>query len=93
MTKETLVAILGRTPGVEGKKNKFDVAEGHEVTFYLGRPGQAMQVGGVDQCLLDDVFVELRTREGKAVVFAAYDDITVVAARPPRDGTTRRAGF
>ncbi|MCS6798784.1 MAG: hypothetical protein NZ898_09675 [Myxococcota bacterium] len=93
MTREILASILARAPGVEGRKNRFEIAEGHELTVYVGRPGQAMQLGEVGSCILEEGFVEVRARDERLVAFVRYDDVSVVAVRPPRAGVSRRAGF
>ncbi|MCA9578762.1 MAG: hypothetical protein R3B40_01705 [Polyangiales bacterium] len=96
MNRSTLENILDRASGVtRATKNgsEFEVEEGHRVTFYLGRPGQAMEISDVQRCQLHDDFVELASGESETVTFVEYDAIHALAAKPPKGDAKRRAGF
>ena len=95
MNRSTLENILDRASGITRAKNgsEFDVEEGHRVTFYLGRPGQAMELPDLQRAKLHDDFVELTGNESETVTFVDYEAIHAVAAKPPKGDAKRRAGF
>ena len=95
MNRSTLENILDRASGVTRAKNasEFEVGEGHRVTFYLGRPGQAMEISDLQRAKLHDDFVELTGNESETVTFVDYEAIHAVAAKPPKGDAKRRAGF
>ncbi|MCA9536915.1 MAG: hypothetical protein KC593_24700 [Myxococcales bacterium] len=96
MNRSTLENILDRASGVtRGAKNGsvFEVEEGHRVTFYLGRPGQAMEISDLQRCTLHDDYVELASGESETITFVEYEAIHALAAKPPKGDAKRRAGF
>ena len=99
MNRTTLERILDHAEGISrengGSKDasEFGIQEGHRVTFYLGRPGQAMEISDVSQCVLHEDFVEVSERESDNTSYIEYDAIHAVAAKPPKGEARRRAGF
>lgn len=96
MNRSTLENILDRASGVtraEKNGSEFGVEEGHRVTFYLGRPGQAMGISDVQRCRLHDDYVELFSGETETVTFVEYEAIHALSAKPPKGEPGRRAGF
>jgi hypothetical protein len=93
MNRSTLESILDRVGGVKKKGSEFEVEEGHRVTFYLGRPGQAMEISDLQRCVLHDEYVELASGESETTTYAEYDAIHALAAKPPKGDARRRAGF
>lgn len=92
MTRETLVEILKRAPSIKGSKNAFEVAEDHEVTFYLAEPGRAMAVPHVRAVDLGETIIELRALD-MGHVFTTCEAVFAVAVKPPRSDASKRAGF
>ncbi len=93
MDRKTLAEILSHAPGIEHAKSRYEVAEDHRVTFYLGQLGRAMAVGEVAACVLDDAFIEIILREDGATLWVDYDTVTAVADRTSRPAAERRPGF
>lgn len=94
MTRQTLAKILEAAEGIAAADGgRYEVADKHRVTFYIGRPGQAMAVSEVAACALEDDFVRVVTREHGTSLFVEYDAVHAVADRPPKDREERRAGF
>jgi hypothetical protein len=92
MDRDTLLRILTHAPGLTGNEPRFEVAEDHRVTFYIGRPGRAMEVTDARAVLVESDFVAFdRGTEGAFYVAAA--DINGVASRPTEAKSERRAGF
>lgn len=93
MERMVLAEILGNAPGVEREGDAFKTASGHRLSFYVGQPGQAMVIGDVVTCQLQDSYLELVTRETGATIYLAYDAIHGLSRRPPDPKEERRAGF
>ncbi len=94
MTRDVLRKILARAPGVEAKKDHYEIGKEHHLSFYLGEPGRAMVVGEIERIAIDDDdVVEVATRETGTTVYIPYDVIQAVAIKPPKEEEQRRAGF
>jgi hypothetical protein len=88
MQRETLETILQRAEGIELDGDQYKVAESHDVTVLLGRPGQAMPVPHVVCLRLEGTHVELTARE-RGTLYTTYDAIHALldSAKQKRDGT------
>lgn len=93
MDKAILRSILGQAQGVTADGSAYEVAEKHRLTFYIGRPGQAMVVSDVASCRLEDHFVAIVSRESGATIYVEYETIHALSDRPPAPDLSRRAGF
>ena len=92
MTRETLLEIARRAHGTEAS-GSIKFSEDHEVSFYLGEPGQAMAVRRVSECKLEKDFVEITALDPEAHWYVAYDAVFGLASKPSKDRSNRRAGF
>ena len=89
-----LARILELAPGVTASKNRFEVAEHHRLTLYIGEPGQAMVVPEVAACVFEDGFLRVETRDTGTHLFFEYAAVHGVSDRPPAASAgARRAGF
>lgn len=94
MDRTTLTRILEHAEGISGSGHKFEVAEKHRVTFYIGEPGEAMTVADVAVCsLTEDSFLVLTTRDSSTTYYVEYSSVVAIANRPPTEEFGRRAGF
>ena len=79
MDRTTLGRILESADGVlTAKGDRYEVAEGHRISFYLGDVGEAMIVRDVATCVNGEHFVTLVHREDSVSLF-----------RPPPGRRTR----
>lgn len=92
MTRDHLLEILKRTPGVKETKKGFDVTEGHELSFYIGGHGQSTLIGEVKHLIAETAHVEATVTD-RRTFFIPYESITMCSARAPRDTAERRTGF
>lgn len=92
MDRETLVRILGQASGVTGKEPRFEVAEGHRLTLYLGRPGRAMEVTDIRTVTLESDFVAIE-HAAEDTLYCATEDLHAVSVRSTQAKAERRAGF
>jgi len=89
-----LAKMLELAPGVTASKNRYEVAEAHRLTLYIGEPGQAMIVPEVAVCVLEDHFLHIETRDTGTHLFFEYESVHGVSDRPPAGSTPpRRTGF
>jgi hypothetical protein len=91
MTRDLLVEVLGRIPGVEIHDKEFTIADGHHVHFYLGQPGQAMVVRDIENGTLDGAFLTFTTRDKSASFYTEYGAVHAIATVPAKK--EGRAGF
>src|SRR5262249_31703312 len=80
MTKDLLQTILGRSPSVEDRKKAFETKDGHELSFYLGTPGQAMVVSEVKRVVLEAAHVEVGTGD-RRTIYVPYESVIGIAAK------------
>lgn len=93
MDRTTLGRILESADGVlTAKGDRYEVAEGHRISFYLGDVGEAMIVRDVATCVNGEHFVTLVHREDSVSLFVEHSLIRAVAATPSKSGG-RRPGF
>jgi hypothetical protein len=93
MERSTFEAMLDAAEGVERNGTDCTVEEGYGLSFYIGEPGQAMEVSEVAALTLHDGFCEATSREHHAVYFVEYSSLHGLSIRPPSGGGGRRAGF
>lgn len=78
---------------MEEAKKAFDVKDGHEVSFYLGTPGQAIVVVDVKRVVLEPQHVEIATAD-RRTFYVPFESVIGLAARAPRDAeAARKTGF
>lgn len=92
MDRTTLTRILEACEGVTGKDDTYEAGEHQRLTFYLGRPGDAMVVSDVVSCVNGAHFVKLVVRDDGTALYVEHDSVAAVSVRPPK-GTGRRPGF
>jgi len=94
MDRDSLRAALTEVEGIEVSGDRFQVADGHDVTFYLGQDGAAMQVDHVARGRLADgyVLVERRPPKDDRIV-VGWDGVQGFRVSPGVDRAERRAGF
>ena len=85
--------MLEAASGVERDGDAYSVAEGYNVSVYIGDPGQAMEVSEVVAIRLQEAFCETTSREHHTVYFVEYSSLHGLCVRPPSGGGGRRAGF
>jgi len=93
MERPTLEAMLDAATGVDRNGNDYTVAEGHSLSVYIGKPGQAMEVSEVILLRLDGAFCAATSREHNSVYYVEYSSLHGLCVRPPSGGGGRRAGF
>lgn len=92
MDRDTLVHVLTHAPGLTGTAPRFEVAEDHRVTFYIGRLGRAMEVADARAVLVEGQFVAL-DRGDEGLLYVAADDVHGVACKAVKAKSERRPGF
>lgn len=93
MERSTLARILSSAAGVTAaKEDRYEVAEGHKLSFYLGEVGEAMIVRDVATCVNGEHFVTLVHREDGVSLFVEHAMIRAIAATPSKS-SGRRPGF
>jgi len=94
MDRDTLRAALAEIDGIEISGDRFEIAAKHGVTFYLGRPGSAMQVDQVARGTLAEAFLLLERRPPKDDrVVVGWDAVQGLRVAPEDDRAERRPGF
>jgi hypothetical protein len=94
MERPTFEAMLEAADGVERQGDDYSVAEGYNLSVYIGEPGQAMEVSEIESLRLDTAFVEATSREHETVYYLEYSSLHGLRVRPPTGGRAgRRAGF
>jgi hypothetical protein len=92
MDRDTLVRIFTDAPGLNGKEPRFEVAEDHKVTMYIGRLGRAMEVSDIQAVELGSDYVTI-DRGAEGAFYVASEDVHGVSVRPTKAKSERRAGF
>jgi hypothetical protein len=93
MDRTTLARILGSAAGVTAAKDdRFDVAEGHKISFYLGELGESMVVRDVATVINGESFVTLVHREDGVSLYVEHALVRAIAATPSKSAG-RRPGF
>jgi len=85
--------MLEAASGVKRDGDGYKVAEGFNLSLYIGEPGQAMEVSEVAAIRLQEAFCEASSREHHAVYFLEYSSLHGLCVRPPSGAGGRRAGF
>lgn len=93
MDQTILRKILDSAQGVSLVAGAYEVSEKHRVTFYVGRPGQAMVIADVASCRLEEGYTSIVSRESGTTIYVEYEAIHALSDRPPTAETSRRAGF
>lgn len=93
MDASTLAQILEAADGVTGGESRYEVADDHRATFYLGRPGQAMEAGDVLTIALGDGFVALTRRDDEGTLYAPIESVAALKVRRAKSDEGRRTGF
>jgi len=93
MTRDVLSKLLSSAPGVQQTGDTFEVADGHHLTLYVGRPGQAMVVGEVTHGAFEDGILRVTTRPEGTLYWIELDALHGVALEPPAPERERRTGF
>jgi hypothetical protein len=88
MQRETLEAILGRTSGLERSDGRWKSVEEHEVSAYIGRPGNAMALQGVLSIGLYDTHLELEVKD-RGTFYTTYEALHAVLVGPRKERTSR----
>ncbi|MFK7998078.1 MAG: hypothetical protein AB8H86_00725 [Polyangiales bacterium] len=73
--------------------DEYGSVEGHRLSFYLGRPGQAMVLGPIESVELADDLVILTRTSDSSTLLIAYDAVHGVASTPVEAKSERRTGF
>lgn len=90
MEAVTLGNILAHASGVDLKGNIYETAEGHRLSFYIGRGGQAMVLSDILKVELHEGFVRLERRQADGTLYFELSVVHGVAIRRPEDS---KAGF
>ncbi len=93
MEANTLAKILDAADGVTGGAERYEVAEDHRVTFYLGKPGQAMEARDVATIAVGDGFLALTRRDEEGTLYAPLTEVAAVSVRKAKTDEGRRTGF
>jgi hypothetical protein len=94
MQRETLEVILGRAPGMErksdedGKVARFTTLEAHEISVYIGRPGNALALQGVLSIALLDAHAEIEAKD-RGTFYTTYEAVHAVLVGPRKEKNTR----
>lgn len=93
MERSSLAKILADIPGVENKKDDYQVSAEVRLDVHLGGDdGQAMTLNDVAQLTLEDHFVRMVSRDDESRHYFEYDSVVGVSARSVSRGS-RRPGF
>lgn len=93
MTRNQLLDILKRTAGVKETKKGFEVAEGHELSLYVGQIGQSTMINEVRHINAEADHLEATVAD-RRTMYVTYEAVNMVAARAPRENASeRRTGF
>jgi hypothetical protein len=88
MSRDVLIAILGRAAHADASGSRFVVRPEHELTVYFGEPARAMSVDHVVAIELAPTHVEVEVKE-RGTLYAPYDAVHAVLDAPTR---ARRGG-
>jgi hypothetical protein len=92
MSKDVLLQMLPRVPGLSGKGGVYESKAGHQVTMYIGSPGRAMAVSDVTRIEVREAHVEV-TSKSRGTLFCPADEAFSVADNAETEGRSKRAGF
>ncbi len=93
MDRSTLARILEEADGITGKESVFEASSGHQLSFYLGQPGQALVLTEILKVHLHQGYVQLDRKPTEGSVFLDYEAVHGLALRPPDEVRGRRPGF
>jgi len=93
MDASTLARILEAADGVTGGESRYEVADDHRLTFYLGRPGQAMEAREVLTIELGEGFVAITRGDDEGTLYAPIDTVAALHVRRAKTEEGRRTGF
>jgi hypothetical protein len=91
MQKETLIKILERAPGLDKDGDCYRTRDGHNIAFYLGEPGNAMVIGGVQRVTLLPEYLEINAKPS-TTLYVTHETIHALAVKQEDDSKVSRAG-
>jgi len=92
MSKDVLLQMLPRVPGLTGKGAVFESKAGHQITMYIGSPGRAMAISEVTRIEVREAHVEV-TSKSRGTLFCPADEAFSVGDNAETEGRSKRAGF
>ena len=93
MDATTLAHILDAAEGITKGESRHEVADDHRATFYLGRPGQAMEARDVQAIEVGKGFVAITRRDDEGTLFVPVESVAAVHVRKAKTEEGRRTGF
>lgn len=88
MQRETLEAILNRSPGLQHVEGRFRAVDEHEVSVYIGRPGSAMALQGVLSVVLLETHAEIEVKD-RGTFYTTYEALHAVLVGPRKERAAR----
>jgi hypothetical protein len=88
MQRETLEAILNRTPGLQKVEGRWKAVDEHEVSVYVGKPGSAMALQGVLGVSLLDSHAEIEVKD-RGTFYTTYEALHAVLVGPRKERAAR----
>ena len=95
MTRDQFLEITKRLPGVSSsKKGPLEVAEGHELSIYVGPIGApTLAIAEVQSVVVEASHIEVRSGDRRQV-FVPFENVQWISVKPPRTDEPRRTtGF
>ncbi len=91
MERELVQTILESAKGCQKDNNGFKTKQGHQVSVYLGKPGNAMVVGDIRSIVLKNGFLEIGSKN-QTVVYVSYDAVHAISDKLETDKRSSRSG-
>jgi hypothetical protein len=90
MRKETLVAIVDRAAVFTKENDIYRSQSGHNVALYLGEPGNAMVISGVQRMIFCAEFIEINAKPN-TTLYVSYEAIHALSTKQEETANESRA--
>ena len=90
MKKETLLKILERAAGLTKDGGCFRSQNGHNIAFYLGEPGNAMVINGVQTVIVEAEHLEI-VAKSSTTLYVTYEAVHALSVKQEEDSKDSRA--
>jgi hypothetical protein len=91
MERETILTILEGARSCQKEENAFKVKQGYQVAVFLGKPGNAMVIGGVQRLVAQRGYLEI-TAKNDATIYADFDVVHAISEKPDTADRTGHSG-
>jgi len=90
MRKDTLLAIAKKAAVFTQDGECYRIQSGHNVALYLGEPGNAMVISGIQAMTFSDEYLEINAKSNTAI-YAEYGAVHALSIKQEESTSADRA--